>query len=398
MAANGWPGLKGYVYKKGGASRHMDKKRLQYLLDQQHCQRLTTAEEQELNAWFGTLHFDPGLDALTEEQQDQRYRRFKSRLAQPVKWPRVFAVAASVVLLASLALLLHKTEPAAQRFVAPGKAASARILPGSDQAILEMGGGREVTLDGKPAGSKLRFLNGSQVIRQGNGHVSYALAGHTSSSEINAIRTPRGGQYRVTLSDGTNVWLNAASSISFPVSFHNHKTRKVTLTGQAYFEVARSATQPFVVAVSSSTHAERQMEVEVLGTHFDVMAYDDESAFHATLIEGSVRVRAAGGLETIKPGQRASVDRQMRVVAADTETAIAWKNGITAFREARIESIMRQISRWYNVDVVYDGKVNNRLFTGEISRRSSLAQVLRVLELSKIAFETRGRTIVVKPQ
>jgi ferric-dicitrate binding protein FerR (iron transport regulator) len=206
------------------------------------------------------------------------------------------------------------------------------------------------------------------------------------------VVTPRGGQYRLVLPDGSKVWLNASSSLKFPRSF-NGKQRQVVLTGEAYFEVAKNAAMPFEVAVND-------MRVEVLGTHFNIMSYKEEESINTTLLEGSVRVRMGAAGNLLRPGEQASLYKtteKISVSGVDVDQAIAWKNGLFLFEGATIESVMKEIARWYDVDVVYKGKFSQH-FRGMISRSVNISQVIKMLELTSEAhFKIDGRTITVMP-
>ncbi|MDB5087420.1 MAG: FecR family protein, partial [Mucilaginibacter sp.] len=208
----------------------------------------------------------------------------------------------------------------------------------------------------------------------------------------NTVSTPRGGHYQVILPDGSQVWLNAASSIRFPTAFTD-KERKVEISGEAYFEVAKNKALPFVVKVNSS-------EVRVFGTHFNVMAYTDEAAIKTTLLEGSVQFSNGSASCMLKPGEQSELTKsgQVKVISGvDVDNAIAWKNNMFDFENTDIESVMRQLSRWYDVDVVYNKKVNDRFFA-EIPSSSKLSEVLKALELTgKVNFDIQGRKIIINP-
>jgi ferric-dicitrate binding protein FerR (iron transport regulator) len=231
--------------------------------------------------------------------------------------------------------------------------------------------------------------------------LTYTIAGlqvtEKDAAFYNTITTPRGGQYQVTLSDGTKVWLNAASSIRFPVLFTGNE-RKVEITGEAYFEVAKNVSKPFKVKTISS-------EVEVLGTHFNVNAYDDEAVAKTTLLEGLVKVsvpQTGGKLAArfLQPGQQSGITKDGRISVlnnADTEEAVAWKNGRFQFRSADLKSILRQISRWYDVDVVYKGNVDLH-FTGQLTRDDYVSKVFDKLALTgEVHFKIEGKKIIVSP-
>jgi ferric-dicitrate binding protein FerR (iron transport regulator) len=207
----------------------------------------------------------------------------------------------------------------------------------------------------------------------------------------NTLSTPRGGQYQLVLPDGSKVWLNASSSIHFPTAFAGHE-RNVELTGEAYFEIAKNKQKPFHVNVNG-------MQVEVLGTHFNVNAYGDEGAIKTSLLEGSVKIKKGNISGLLKPGQQGVLKKNstdLEIKNADMNEAIAWKNGLFEFDGADIKSIMREIGRWYDVDVVYAGKVPDRRFEGKISRDAQLSDVLKILALSNVKFSVEGKKIIVQ--
>ncbi len=210
------------------------------------------------------------------------------------------------------------------------------------------------------------------------------------------MSTPRGGQYSLILPDGSKVWLNAISSIRYPTAFKNSE-RNVEITGEAYFEVAKDPLHPFKVSVRSALSKENT-EVEVLGTHFNINAYSDEPLTNTTLLEGSVKVTRAAGSVMIKPGQQAQISNDGIInLVPDVNIAevMAWKDGHFIFRDTDLKTIMRQIMRWYDVEVKYEGNVPPRYFTADISRNKTLSGVLKILELSNIHFKLEGRTLTV---
>jgi transmembrane sensor len=265
------------------------------------------------------------------------------------------------------------------------------VNAGGLKATLTLSNGSKVILDDAKNGTLSKQGN-TKVIKT-NGKLAYN-AGNNSliSSVYNTVSTPRGGHYEVVLPDGSQVWLNAASSIRFPTAFTN-KERKVEITGEVYFEVAKNKNLPFVVKINNS-------EVRVFGTHFNVMAYDDEALVKTTLLEGSVQF--SNGLSScmLKPGEQSESNKsgQVKVISnVDVDTVIAWKNNLFDFENADIEDIMRQLSRSYDVDVVYNSKVNDRFFA-EIPSTSKLSEVLKALELTgKVNFDIQGRKVIVNP-
>jgi transmembrane sensor len=263
------------------------------------------------------------------------------------------------------------------------------VLPGGNKAVLTLGDGSSIILDEAQNGT-LTQQGSTKVIKLG-GKLSYnpADAG-TKEVLYNTIVTPRGGQYQIELPDGSQVWLNAASSLRFPTAFIG-KDRRVEITGEAYFEVAKNKSMPFIVSVEGS-------EIQVLGTHFNVMAYKEESNVKTTLLEGSIKFVHGNNSSLIKPGQQTQLANsgQIKVLDdIDMDAVIAWKNGNFDFDGVDIETVMRQLSRWYNVEVEYNKKTDV-LFYAEIPRNTKLSEVLHALEyISKVKFDINGKKIVV---
>jgi transmembrane sensor len=265
------------------------------------------------------------------------------------------------------------------------------VAPGGDKAILTLADGRQIVLDTVSNGYLAR--QGTVKVTKMGGRLSYSVATIGSEKVLyNTIITPKGGQYQLVLADGTQVWLNAASSLRFPTSFVQ-KERRVVVSGEAYFEVAKNKERPFVVSVNNA-------EVQVLGTHFNVMAYKEEGIVKTTLLEGSVRFASENNIRVLKPGQQSQLlnDGQVKVLSGvDINEVMAWKNGIFHFQNADITTVMRQVSRWYDVDVVYQTKQEIKdLFVGETPRSSKLSDVLKILELTgHVKFRIQGKKIIV---
>ncbi|MEP7257618.1 MAG: FecR domain-containing protein, partial [Flavitalea sp.] len=209
----------------------------------------------------------------------------------------------------------------------------------------------------------------------------------------NMMATPAGRQYSLTLADGTRVWLNASSSISFPTVFGNKK-REVSITGEVYFEVAPVKTAPFVVKHNGN------IEVEVLGTHFNINSYDNEATPRTTLLEGKVKVKFQNSTSILKPGEQASLNKEGNISIAsnvDLEEVMAWKNGMFQFDNTAIDAVMRQLARWYDVEIEYRGAILKH-FGGNISRDVNLSQVLKILELTgEVKFRIEGKKIIATP-
>jgi ferric-dicitrate binding protein FerR (iron transport regulator) len=278
------------------------------------------------------------------------------------------------------------------------------VQPGGNKAILTLGNGQQIVLDS--AANGMLAQEGNAAIMKDGAGIKYQSATGKKQLAIafNTLSTPRGGEYKLDLPDGSKVWLNAASSIRYPTTFTGDK-REVELNGEGYFEVAPNAAKPFHVKTGTQ-------DIEVLGTHFNVNAYKDEETIKTTLLEGSVKVVSrkwpvAGGEKDseeviLKPGEQASVSRQSQtshfitVHSPDLDQVMAWKNGQFIFRDERIENIMKQISRWYDVEVEYAGKPNQEGFTATISRNVPVSKLLRYLELTTLVhFKIDGKKITV---
>ncbi|WP_269223269.1 FecR family protein [Flavobacterium sp. IMCC34518] len=263
------------------------------------------------------------------------------------------------------------------------------IMPGRSGAILTLGDGSQIVLDSVANGVLANQSN--TAVAKKDGEIIYT-EGSNARGVINKMMTPRGRQFKLELSDGTKVWLNASSSISFPTAFAANE-RKVSIVGEVYFEVTKDKHRPFKVTVND-------VEVQVLGTHFNVNGYDDEGEIKTSLIEGSVLVGKKDQKVLLKPGQQANIKKSggVKVKALDNfDEVLAWKNGMFHFDNASLETVLRQISRWYDVDVVMDKGVVSRNFEGEINRDLELSQVLKILEGNNVHFKIEGKILKVIP-
>jgi transmembrane sensor len=330
-------------------------------------------------------------EKLKKDLQKRLYKPQISR-SKPFYW----AAAAFIILL--LGGLLYSTKYFTANNNDPHDFANS-IKHGSDKAILTLSDGRTIALDDSKKG-KVSTQNNVSVDIDKNDRVIYKRNGSNNAhftERFNVMTTPRGGKYELILSDGTKVWMNAATSIKFPVDFTGNE-RVVELSGEAYFEVAHNTTKPFKVRSNGQI-------VQVLGTHFNINAYPDEEAIRTTLLQGSVKVFTNGFSPLsdkkaliIKPNEQAIFKNdQLSSVTVDADEIIAWKNGFILFKNADIKHIMRQIARWYDVDVVYQGQVTEDTYSGEISRNADLAEVFKVLKLSDINLKIDGRKIIVSP-
>jgi ferric-dicitrate binding protein FerR (iron transport regulator) len=285
------------------------------------------------------------------------------------------------------------------------------ILPGHNGAVLTLADGRAIMLDSLGNGL-LAEQPGTKVLLN-NGQLTYqADSTNSAASSYNTISTPRGRQFKIALPDGSLVWLNAASSLRYPTAFTGSE-RKVFVTGEAYFEVNPLTPKggkkiPFKVIIPPHSGGTEGAEVEVLGTHFNINAYEDEETASTTLLEGSVKVMTGDWSRSkekkqaviLKPGQQASISGQqnsIQVLSADVNAVVAWKNGVFNFQDATLEIVMRQLARWYDLEVVYQKGIPDIAFEGEINRQNELTSVLHSLERLGVHFELKGRRLTVLP-
>ncbi|WP_159452659.1 FecR family protein [Pedobacter nyackensis] len=271
------------------------------------------------------------------------------------------------------------------------------VQPGGNKAILTLADGSKVSLTDADNGELARQA-GMVVTKTKDGQLVYEVSDDmagTTEVVYNTISTPAGGQYQINLPDGTTVWLNALSSLKYPIAFKD-AVRKVVLTGEGYFEVAKNQRQPFVVSTNGAGKAQ---DVTVLGTHFNINSYQNEGVTKTTLLEGSVKVASSSRDHVmLNPGQQSILKNTFKVVEIDATQFIDWRNGNFVFNDESIESIMRKLERWYDVDVVYQGKIPDVDFGGEISRSKKLSEVLKVLETTRtVHFKIEGRRVTVMP-
>ncbi|UYQ94140.1 FecR domain-containing protein [Chitinophaga horti] len=336
---------------------------------------------------IGGMLANPQLHGLSDRAQMDRVR--KAILRKPL-YRRLlpYAAAAAVLFLAAAGLFYMNVTPTVKPLMPTAQQAPA-VLPGGNKAMLTLADGSQITLDSAGNGA-IASQGNVQVIKLNNGQLAYQANGAKQAAGYNTLVTPRGGQYRIQLPDGSEVWLNAASSLRFPTVFDGPE-REVQLKGEAYFEIAQNSQQPFRVKVDDMT-------VQVLGTHFNVMAYADEQHVRTTLLQGAVKVMQGSSSLHLRPGQQAEARGtqalQLRE-GVNLEQVVAWKNGYFQFNHEPLEGVLRQIGRWYDAEIVYEGKVPDREFGGQISRNSSITEVLKMLELTNVRFRVEGKRIVV---
>ncbi|CAN5726870.1 DUF4974 domain-containing protein [soil metagenome] len=315
-----------------------------------------------------------------------------------------WAAAAIFLMIGSATYFLIKKQPNAVEVAAiEKKILKNDVAPGGNKAVLTLADGSEVVLDSAHNGTITQQGN-ANVLKLKNGQIAYnTVDKQTGEVVYNTLTTPAGGQYKLLLPDGSEVWLNAASSITYPTSFIDGE-RKVTITGEAYFEVAHlkdvngKGNVPFIVSIKATSG--EQTQVEVLGTHFNINAYSDEPVIKATLLEGIIKLNNLKSNSMLKPGQQGQVNNNGNIHVienANTEEAVAWKNGLFQFDNADIKTVMRQIARWYDVDVVFKEMIPSEKFVGEIPRNSNISEVFKILQLSNVHFKIDGKKVIVLP-
>lgn len=316
------------------------------------------------------------------------------RVRRTVYWLRYAAAVILVAGIGAYAWLKERDQPHLSAKNNMLTAPVSDVAPGGQKAVLTLADGTAIQLD-SAADGQLATQQGSQVLKK-DGRVIYTSTDKEENIQVyNTLRTPRGGVYQITLPDGTRVWLNAASSISYPVAFTGGE-RVVKITGEVYFEVASHPQRPFIVKVNETN------SIEVLGTQFDVKAYGEDDLISTTLLQGAVRIVSNGKKAALKPGQQASIsDRQLLVKTigqGGISEAMAWKEGRFNFQDASLQEIMRQLSRWYDIEVVYEKGIPDLEFIGEVERSLPLSQVLKGLKMSGVNFRLeKGRRLIVSP-
>ena len=300
--------------------------------------------------------------------------------------------AAAVFVLAVIGAYLLVNQHPVELPVANNQHQTNDILPGGNKAVLTLSNRSDINLENVSNGT-IVTEGGTKISKLNDGQLVYNILEEKPTQVLyNTVTTPRGGQYQLLLSDGSKVWLNSASSIRFPVSFTGN-IRRIEVTGEAYFEVAKDPFIPFKVDVDGKN------EVEVLGTHFNINSYADEGSIKTTLLEGSVKVTSlkTGESKLITPGQQAQLNTngQIAINKADLDKVMAWKNGYFNFDGADTRMVMQLISRWYDVDVVYEGDIPQKEFGGDMEKNLNLSQVLKSLEKNDLHCRLEGKKLIV---
>lgn len=342
------------------------------------------------------------LDLTRVEDSKQRViarlqESIQALKVQPVRhmiWWRSLAAAAVLILVSMFYLVFHRSsKPEIARIGDSSQLIKKDVpAPTGTKTILIMADGSTIALDSVGSG-KLGQQGNVNISKLSNGQIVYNMLNEKPAETLyNTLSTAKGGQTRIVLADGSKVWLNAASSLHFPAVFTG-ATRKVELTGEAYFEIAHNKSIPFIVQV-------KEASIKVLGTQFNIMAYENEGALKATLLEGSVMVSVGSQSSHLQPGQQAQIsagsEEKIRVAKdVDTSEVTAWKNGEFQFSVADIGEVMRQLERWYDIDIAYEGDKPAIRLSGSINRNVSLSSVLKLLELNGVHFTFDGKKLTV---
>jgi len=371
--------------------------------DQQSLQQWVEASEDRRLFWeelndpekvMSLLQQMDGYDGTAIWQKISEGRQ----LAAPVVhilplWRRYGGVAVILLLLAGAGWFMLHRHPAPT--AAPAVATLHDIpAPANNRATITLGSGQQVYLDSTANGS-LAEQGNMRVMKLADGQVAYKAGAdvtHDHAVLYNTLTNPRGSRIvSIILADGTKVWLNAESTLRYPAAFVGQE-RRVEITGEAYFEVAGHPSQPFIVRKD-------ELEVRVLGTHFNVNAYDNEQDLRVTLLEGRVSVKAGDEEAVLRPGEQALVSNTIRVSKdADLVAVMAWKNGLFSFNDADLTAVMRQLSRWYDVDVRYEGTIPPRKFDGKMRTSLTLSQVLNILTRYQVHYTIDNRhQITIRP-
>jgi len=379
----------------------MNKQEIADLLDRYHKGETTPEEDVQLDLWY---HKEVGLsDWVPNTGTGERGGLLKQRIDAQINEVEVpkrrnwyqYAAAAIIFMALSAGLYFFTAQRRSPGVTTEELSRTNDIAPGSNKAILTLADGSKISLTDVVEG-KLATQSGIVITKTAEGQLVYTVNSGTQETtnaalSYNTISTPQGGQHQINLPDGTKVWLNSGSSLKFPVNFSGLHERKVELLGEAYFEVKKNKDKPFSVLSQGQT-------VKVFGTHFNVMAYPNEKDMETTLLEGSVSVKAGLAETFIVPGQQSQLNNGKISVSklADPEAVVAWKNQLFQFDNTDIDKVLRQIERWYDVEVKYAGPKPDVSFTGVVPRNVKVSKILMALEQTcGVKFEIEGRNITV---
>jgi transmembrane sensor len=370
---------------------------LQYLQTTDHAELRSLMEEKFESESSTPLSAADKMRLLSSIHQQLDAGKARSNVLY-LKKTHILSIAASIIFILGLAITWSLIGNDKQKNDPVTASATQQLqndrAPGRDNAILTLADGSVIVLEDAANGTLAQ--QGAANVVKVNGTISYDPTAVSDEVLYNTISTAKGNQYQLILADGSKVWLNASSSLRFPTAFDGNE-RRVEITGEAYFEVARNAAKPFIVSYSSAGNDKG--EVQVLGTHFNINSYADETEVKTTLVEGKVNVKHGGASVLLLPAQEAvfnKTGKQFKVNPADVEEAIAWKTGMFEFRDADLPAIMRQISRWYDVEIQYIGHVSSKQYNGAIRRQATLIQVLEILKQAGVSFTLNGKQLTVR--
>jgi ferric-dicitrate binding protein FerR (iron transport regulator) len=353
-------------------------------LAEKHLQRIPPG------AGLPAVDWEFMYNSIMQSEQPSAQVTVKKGIVKRLFTRPLVAAAVVVLLVASTGLYFLLTHKPQQDNMKANNRFKNDIPPGSDKAILTLANGASIALHDLDDNSREQ-LESADMLRLDSGELAYKANGGTHRvTGYNKLTTPRGGQFRLVLPDGSRIWLNAGSSVTYPLTFATGE-RKVAITGEAYLEVAPNPGKPFKVAVNG-------LEIIVLGTKFNINAYTNEPVINTTLLEGAVKVRKGGSSCVLKPGEQLQVqpDGDFKLVSdVDTASIVAWKDGMFAFNDEDITSIMRQVNRWYDADIIYETRIPHH-FIGTIPRNVQVSKLLTMLELTgRLRFRIEGRKIFV---
>jgi ferric-dicitrate binding protein FerR (iron transport regulator) len=392
----------------------MQKEEVQKLVEKYLHNAASAEETEKLFQWYRAEMKTDSEWNFDEQEDENKLKSFifsrieladttDNRFIGTRKYYSLAAAASAVIFLISGLYFLHKSDDV-KTDINPVKVATKPavndIQPGGIKAILTLSDGKKIVLDDSQNGVVLN-QGDIKIHKNSQGVIEYTLIESANEQSINerkevqtvynTIQTPVGGKFQLNLADGSKVWLNSASSLRFPVFFAGD-TREVELKGEAYFEVSKNVDKKFSVRSGNQT-------VEVLGTHFNINAYSDEPSITTTLIEGAVRVIELNSKKSqiLKPGEQSKVDREIRIQRKDTQAEVAWKDGYFYFENASIETVMRQLGRWYGITARYEPELPEHHFEGAIATNLTLLEVLEILQKSNIHFRLEGKEVIVMP-
>lgn len=359
----------------------------QLVQSKKHVQELEAVIDEAL----GDAAFDVTEDPLLRETLFERILEQREKPVRRIPLYRRWGWAAAILILIGGSIYFYNTRNNDNNLIVQDQKHNQDILPGSNKALLTLSDGTVITLDSAANGAIAQQGN-SSVIKLANGEIRYEVNGVAQDKVMmNTMATPKGGQYQLILPDGSKVWLNAASSISYPAVFTGNE-RKIKVSGEVYMEVAKDARKPFFVDVDGRS------TVQVLGTSFNINSYANEGNIKTTLVDGSVKVLSHGKQVTLQPGQQAVIaanTQEIRLQPANIDKVLAWKNGFINFESGSFQEVMRQIERWYDIEIKLEGSIPPAIIEGRMDRGVQLSDLLVLLNNFGIHTRLEGRTLIL---